>query len=481
MSERLPYEEQLTHQWDALPLPDENLAWADMKRRLDKDEDRKPMAWWRSGCLLYGLLLLAILAGGWLLLKPAKWFNKNKENAVTSINKENRKPQTISSPSPDTVVLDLNKSKVKDTAMVLKEEEKISTDNLSIALANKTESTSNKHQLVEASDLKPKDKLVQSTVTKSSKPVVKSKKEKQSTQPVQKNNPNNKPEPIVTQAVTTSNPVLDKADSIATGKTVSITDTVSVVAKRDTVRKLDPPNDTLTTTKESKSKTKEKKPIFYSAGIAMHQQLPVAGQGFTPYNSQGRKGSIGDYIPSVYFRLNKQDRWFLQTEFRYGAPQLNKEMIYDQKSILDTAAVPQFVTNTTLNLKKTFYHQLPVTFQYFVTRNWSIGGGIQWSLFKSAVVENESYVSFFQGSPDTLRSKTFQPIKRDSATQFTKNYFLGIAETEYKWKRFSGGARYSFGLQPFIRFSLPGQPLQEQRSTSFQIFLRYQLWRSKDR
>ena len=39
MSDRLPYEEQLVQQWNDLPLPDEDMAWADMKRRLEEDDD----------------------------------------------------------------------------------------------------------------------------------------------------------------------------------------------------------------------------------------------------------------------------------------------------------------------------------------------------------------------------------------------------------------------------------------------------------
>ena len=35
MSERLPYEDHLQQHWADLPLPDENKAWEDMRRRLE--------------------------------------------------------------------------------------------------------------------------------------------------------------------------------------------------------------------------------------------------------------------------------------------------------------------------------------------------------------------------------------------------------------------------------------------------------------
>jgi hypothetical protein len=60
----------------------------------------------------------------------------------------------------------------------------------------------------------------------------------------------------------------------------------------------------------------------------MHQQIPIAGQEWVTYNSLGRTGILSDYIPSINFRMEKQDLWFLQTEFRYGAPQHTKQFAY---------------------------------------------------------------------------------------------------------------------------------------------------------
>ena len=86
------------------------------------------------------------------------------------------------------------------------------------------------------------------------------------------------------------------------------------------------------------------------------------GQKLTPYNSLGRKGSLADYIPAVYLRLEKEKKWFLQSEFRYGAPQYEKEILYQQSIVPDTGALTVYTTTTTSTLKKAFYHQLPLTF-----------------------------------------------------------------------------------------------------------------------
>ena len=43
MNEYLPYEDELKKQLDDLPLPSEDIAWDDMKQRLDKDDKDRPL------------------------------------------------------------------------------------------------------------------------------------------------------------------------------------------------------------------------------------------------------------------------------------------------------------------------------------------------------------------------------------------------------------------------------------------------------
>ena len=81
MSERLPYEEQLSQQWNNLPLPDEDMAWADMKHRLEEEEDEPLLPFWLRGCAGWALLGLLVAGLGWWMLRPDKWGQKKKENA----------------------------------------------------------------------------------------------------------------------------------------------------------------------------------------------------------------------------------------------------------------------------------------------------------------------------------------------------------------------------------------------------------------
>ena len=105
-------------------------------------------------------------------------------------------------------------------------------------------------------------------------------------------------------------PGTTKSDSVVTGiKKINTVDTTKKNNK-DTVIKKNITN--LDSTKQ--------KHYYFGAGLALHQLIPVAGQKSNPYNSLGRKSSLRDYIPSVYVRLYNDKKWFIQSEFRYGAP-----------------------------------------------------------------------------------------------------------------------------------------------------------------
>src|SRR6185295_20164865 len=78
MNKRLPYEEQLAEQLNHVSLPDENLAWADMKRRLEKDDDDRIIPFWLNGCFLWILFGVVTLSLGWWIFRPERWFERNK-------------------------------------------------------------------------------------------------------------------------------------------------------------------------------------------------------------------------------------------------------------------------------------------------------------------------------------------------------------------------------------------------------------------
>ncbi|MEO6230050.1 MAG: hypothetical protein ABJB11_15735 [Ferruginibacter sp.] len=221
---------------------------------------------------------------------------------------------------------------------------------------------------------------------------------------------------------------------------------------------------------------KKKKQFYVVAGLGMFQLIPVAGQKSNPYNASDRKNSLGDYIPSVYVRLYKDKKWFIQGEFRYGAPQYTRDVLFSQKGIFDSSAATLKLTNN--RVQKTFYHQLPISFHYFLAPGFSLGAGFTFNKFTSAIVQQEVHRTSPVTLADTLISSgIFTQKKADS--NFVSTFLQAQVEMQYNWKRFSAGARYSFGLQPYIKFQLPGGGQSKESNRSLQLFLRYELWQSK--
>jgi hypothetical protein len=490
MNERLPYEEQVAQQLTDLPLPDENHAWDDMKRRLEEDDDSGIIPIWLRGCGPWALGALLLLAIGWWIIRPEKWWNKKQETeSITTNNKKENKNNIVTGiKTGDTtrITKPNNEKKSNDKSG---ETLTITSIDSSLTTVNKRPKKSlqkkNAEVLVETIDpgTKKKKESKQSQTIKSGS--VKTK------QRVNKNQDNQIEPGQIDISIERANKKKDTSSlvEINTRPVISNKDSASVTTipagKKDSVAKINPVDSIATKTDEPIVKTNEPKKdsskpktISFSAGVAMHQLLPVDGQKPAPYSSQGRKSSLADYIPSVFARMYKNDKWFIQLEFRYGAPQYTKNLLYSQQSVLDTNGGVNFTRITSQNLKKTFYHQIPLSFNYFVLPNWSLGSGIVWNKFYSAISEEEINRKNNITQADSIISKKILATRNDTSSAFSKSYFQLLFETQYRWRRFSIGARYSFGLQPYIKFNLNGAN-QEERNRSLQVFLRYELWKSK--
>lgn len=499
MSTRLPYEDNLSNNWKELPLPDEDQAWLDMKRRLDEDEDRPGIVWWRRGCMLWGLLLGLGVLIAWWFLDPPQWLGGKQKNnelsgqTVDSVSNKQDKPrgnkQSESEFLKDSIISqheigndttgpkksnpsktgenkttdepndfqDRNRDHLKEQVLTTREENQNKLDK---------KSSFNK-RTVQRKSLKINSQQDELTKKKSRKPV--------SSLPLDKSQPltgiptqpaklfaDSSDKKIDSLSVKNLPGTQSRTDSVITNKKIDST-------KADSIVKVQP-------LPRQDSVIKKKNPVFLSAGLAVHQQLPVSGQKFTPYNSLGRKGTFRDYIPAVYLRINKEGKWFIQSEFRYGAPQYAKDIVYNQQEERDTIGGNNFTITTSNTLKKTYYHQLPVTFNYFVLPNWSVGAGLSWNKFSNAISGLDVVKSDNNTSIDSVITKTIVTDKNDSV--FKKSYFQAIIESHYQFKRWSLGARYSFGLQPYLDFKIAGGT-QKERSSSLQVFLRYELWRGK--
>jgi hypothetical protein len=238
-----------------------------------------------------------------------------------------------------------------------------------------------------------------------------------------------------------------------------------LLAKADSIA----PNKTAQQVKEPENKLLK---WSYSAGLSVYQQIPVNGESSIPFNYYGRKGAITDYIPSAYFRVHRGKLWFLHGELRYGAPQYIKEFIY--KSVIKDTAIGGSVTRADYSLRKTYYHQLPISFHYLIRPGLSIGTGVVVNRFFGAI-SNENTVRRVAGLDSLLSSQT---VNDQNDTSFRKTNLQWSAEMQYQWKRGTLGLRYSRDLEPYILYrDFLNGPLLGKKAQSFNIFIRYQLWR----
>jgi hypothetical protein len=474
MNERLPYEEQLAEQIDSITLPDENMAWADMKRRLEEDDDDGIIVWWRRGCMLWGFFLLTLIGMGWWLLQPEKWFTNKSKNAEIATVKQN---DTIvgKTGGRESVIIKTNGTHKNSNEIMATEinntysagsVESAKTENEN-SLQNKIATKKENVVTITKNSLRPQKKK-NSKLIKSKQSDKLEVNRKDGTNKKENNQPYliNNDRPVAVKTVDVLPEVIhklsvDKTDSI-NSNTIKIDSTNKSAEKKDSII--------------VKKDSTKKKPVFFSSGIALQQQVPLGGQSFVPYNVLGRKGTLTDYIPSIYIRVNKDNKWFLQSEFKYGAPQLVKEFLYNRN--IDSTNRLKPIT-TSLQLQKTYYHQASVSFNYFIFPNLSFGGGIIWNRFSSAISAKDVIQRDRLTGLDSVISKGVVIRSKSTDTTFVKSYFQTVAKTQYKWKKFSIGVKYAFGLQPYIKFTLPGGTKQEEKNSSLQLFIRYELWRSK--
>ena len=490
MSEDSRYE-ATDDQFRNLSVPDEEASWQKMKELLDDDDDGiVPPPVFLKSCLGWGLLLLTGLTIAWLVIRPEKWWKEpSKTNQTSSPDKNQTK--IVKEHSTENITIsnqnlnkeDKDKKTTSSQPLNQTDERKDVTSPkqnsvLSPAKSKESDQTEKNISIDKAStsDQKPDLSKKQKNVPKIQKPDL-IKEQKQAVKIINEE----KTEKVNTDSVLINRPTDKTANDITTGEknknkktdtAITITNE-PVVITGDTARKLDAgqPADSLN---QKKTIPKQKK-LLLAVGGGEQQLIPIAGQTTVPYSRYGRKGSLADYVPSVFIQLQKERKWFVQTEFRYGAVQSVKEFSYNQNTKYD--ALNNNVTTTTMRLKKTYYHQLPVSFNYFLLPNLSIGIGGMYSHFYGAVTERE--ISTFNTQTQTVSTiKQIIPVKHFTDSFLYKTQVHVLLQADYHWRKFSFGLRYTKDMQPYIKYTKPDGTVDEEKNQSLQFMIRYRLWQS---
>jgi len=453
MNDHLP-DEKMDQQFNDLPLPDEEASWQKMKEMLDKDDDDGPIVppVLLRNCLGWGMLLLVGLTVAWLVVRPERWWSdttKAKHTSSDEVQKQKGKEDT--GQKPGITSKSLIKEEIKNNVT---DQERMKTNSSAEPHFNYQNKISNSVKTI------PKNKR--------SKPVAKVSTSK--SRNLSQESPNrvadNQPAKVSEKQVT------NQSDTPITSDTSLTITNQQNSAPKDSIKQeliIQPVDSAI----QKKSKTQKK--LIVAAGLGLQQQIPIAGQTAVPYSYYGREGSLADYIPSVFVQLQKEKKWFVMGEFRFGAAQSVKEFPYNQNTKFDSSTLD--VTMTTMRLKKTYYHQLPFSFNYYLKPNISVGLGGMYSRFHGAVTEKETN-SWNTLTQTTTNSKEIIHIKHftDSFLYKTQVHFL--VQADYQWKRFSFGLRYTKDIQPYIKYTKPDGTVDEQKNQSLQLMIRYRIWQS---
>jgi hypothetical protein len=442
-------------QWNDLPLPDADKAWQKMELLLDEDKKRRrllPFWFWRYGGL--ALLLVGLAVGGWY------WWQAGSTTDAGA-QQESVKSRTATSTPPSDPAAS---GQPKTSRSASTKENKPNHQTTIEALP----------QPQETPDLPAKqmgEKKEPNNIGLTAKVGGRTKvKSTASSAQIDRRKTNNR------VAQQTSNVKQTPTSPELTGvppkeKQASITAPKDSVAKKDTVgtKAAEP---VASAAPEQNKKQKKKAAFEFSAGIGLQQAIPLKQQASSAFNYNGKRSKVADLIPSVYLRLQR-GRWYAQAEFQYAVPQPVEHFSFSQKTTYDATAFNVNVER--FSIQKIYYHQLPFSVNYHVLPNWSIGAGAMYNMLAGAVTEQEVQSRNVQtGAEATTRN--LAPIRGYKDSFLYKSTAGILVQTDYHWKRFSLGMRFTQDLQPFIKYTTPDGIVMDEKNRVLQAILRFRLF-----
>ena len=202
-------------------------------------------------------------------------------------------------------------------------------------------------------------------------------------------------------------------------------------------------------------------------GLGMVQQIPVNGQSFVPYGNDGRNLSIADYLPYIYGSYKFNNKISIEGQFRYGAPNYVREVVYYQQK-LDSFATQTHSYRYTV--QKTYYHQIQFGINYSVTRKIDLGTGVQFNLFKNAIVKKDYILKDLVLNKETIIN-SYQMIARDDSF-FTRKHIDLTFHINYRFKLFDLGLKGGMPLSSLLNYQDPSGKLNQEKSWYLNFYLR---------
>ncbi|HEV7333359.1 MAG TPA: hypothetical protein VGN63_20150 [Flavisolibacter sp.] len=455
MSENLPYHDE---QWENLPLPNEEEAWLKMQLLLDEQDKRRrllPFWFWRYVSL--GMLLAGIATGGYFLLN-----RNNLQQTGIAINREYKQPQ---------------ERKQQTTVQKEPGEKWDSVASVGRTSAVNKKPEENKVQGIATAQEKPNTAQQVLWIQPEDKGQIRSLSQRQFTRkdivPVNTIPDRKAKKAVVVSGIIPPDPVADstslesRSEGIVQPEVESNIDTVTT--NDSTKVDITPPAERSELQKE---KSKKKNRIVFSAGIGLQQAIAFGGQRPSSYNLKGKQNKFSDHIPSVYLRLQR-DRWFLQGELHYKVPQPVEPFLFSQISSYDRAN--NLLHTERLSVQKLYYHQLPISINYLLQPQWSLGAGLVYNRLAGAVTGQETTSRNMVTGGDSIAMQVV-PVKGYKDSFLYQSTAGIILQTDYHWRRISLGLRYTKNLQPFIKYTQPDGTVFTKKNQVLQAVLRFRLF-----
>ncbi len=485
MNGKLPYEKRIAEKLQHLPLPGQEMAWQQMKARLDREmplpgkgEKGGGGKWWWLGSII-----IIISAGIWMVVNTTA----GDDQSVVADNLENTELTPSASantidhsaalqPSPDGT----NEKNITETAGAVLNDNKTGID-----AGSKQDNESGRiTQLIPL-------------------PAFKNNPQKILAVPDHKVEAGNGPPAAI---VNTNKSNIAEGLSTGTGYASVYTENAGYSSRKNIIKPVRGNEERILTVPayvstlpdvSAKRKTvlremkrqerKEEKELaksyrthhsfwgetsdrWFAAGIAPYQNIAVASQQTYNYNSAAGKNIITDYIPSPYLQLHVTNRVYLLSEFQFNAPQATPSLLLSHKAFIVPSANAGYTEN--IYLRKLYYFNMPVSFYYSPVRNFYVGSGLQFSSFNSALANVEQRA--FNNT--LLRSETIR-LKDDSlSSKINGSEWRYLFDANYYYDRFMFGFRYNQALNNFVDLRVNNiLPPTQARNQAFQFYIRYNL------
>jgi hypothetical protein len=531
MKKKLPFEEEMQRKMQDLHAPGEDEAWLKMKQLLDEEENDKPFIFFRTYKFWAAIALITVLTFSAIILidknknqtintktettaKDKNYLNKNISKDTLSVtnlsntDKKNNKDsfskskQNINDVVLHKSVLQNNFSEHKNTqtlrhqSSITKAAAENSGQNFSTIKTKSSTEITDRSALVNkksvstqtiSNNFSPNKSIDQTQTTDSASAPTAATTSVQSANSQSENENKNiadlNSSQTLNKAITTNKNNNDSTHIIIENSKANffsdsvktIIDSLRIAQAKDSSQHITKKDSSATAQKTKKPDSKNKH-YFLAAGIQEQQQIPLNGQQISAYNLNGKSNLFDDYIPSIYLHLERDSHWFLEGAFSVIAPEAVQPFMYSKQTDINYSFSTE--TATMYQLQKTFYSELPLSFNYYILPQWSVGAGMQYNWFYGAVTNRTISESNAQSGTSSTANEIMS-IKNYNDS-FIYNFKTAlIFQTDYNWKRWSFSLRYTDALQPYMTYTLPDGSIINKKNTSLEFLIGYRFFKSK--